>query len=322
MVSPVVAATIGGSSGSALPAISSVAGPVLGAVSSLFGGKKFSAYDHWQGLENQYQSWLQQYNYAQEHDYYQRQRYMDQDIWQQQRSTQEQFKWLVDGAQRAGFNPLTVLGAGGARSANATPAISSPLAGGMDGSGFTRESGVGRAIGAAAAIADAFDPIERESRRLENELAKARLDQINSEQTRLGIGVPKVRTTSSNVETQSGNPTERDPHLGFEEGRKTVNIFGYEVPAYMADMYEQAGGNVLGEIATLSEFAKVVKDAERSDPDRKGTWWNYAVRMLTNPSQLNAERLQEYIDLSLEAERQPVQGPIPPGLRFTPHPMP
>jgi len=79
----------------------------------------------------------------------------------------KRYKWLVQGAQAAGFNPLTVLGATGGQMAQ-QPAIQSPLSSG--------------AI-AAQALAQGFqqyDPVADEGVQLDNDLKRAQLERFET----------------------------------------------------------------------------------------------------------------------------------------------
>lgn len=299
MVSPIVAATAAGSAGASfLPGITQVAGPILGAIGSAFGGNDFSAYDHWQGLDNSFEDWRRRLHYSQKYDYYQRQKLMEQDAYFKQHDTENQFRWLVEGAQKAGFNPLTVLGAGGARTSPG-PAISTPLGQQPGAAGFRRENSIGKIATAAGAIVDAFDPIERESRRLENELAQARLNQINSEQTRLGQGVPQVRRTESPVEVQTLNDgaqaTEVDPYKRSPEDEYTqyVKVLGYKVPAYLGGMLEEAGGQFLGGIELFRRFLGIVAEQEHLHQDEG--FRNRMRRFMVSPRWMNKDQLRRYL---------------------------
>ena len=114
---------------------------------------------------------------------------------------EDQFEWLVEGAQKAGYNPLTVLGrqgtfsggyGAGAGGASAMPEAANPLTTGQI---------FANAAKTYAENIPVVDPIEQETRRLNNELTQARINQINSEQLRLGQSVPQVRRTASQVES-------------------------------------------------------------------------------------------------------------------------
>jgi len=88
------------------------------------------------------------------------------------------YGWLVDGAQKAGFNPLTALGATGGPQLQGSPAAISPIA---------VQSYVGEALSTAAGnYQGPEDPIEKEGRVLDNKLKMAKLAQMNSEVNRLG----------------------------------------------------------------------------------------------------------------------------------------
>lgn len=89
------------------------------------------------------------------------------DFREREKLENERFKWLRKGARKAGFNPLTVLGATGGQMGAGPTVTSSPL-------------GLGAILGAAAADAGAaylnYDPVA-------DETAQARLDNIRADTT-------------------------------------------------------------------------------------------------------------------------------------------
>ena len=88
------------------------------------------------------------------------------------------YGWLVEGAQKAGFNPLTALGATGGPQLQGSPAAISPIA---------VQSYVGEALSTAAGnYKGPEDAIEKEGRVLDNKLKMAKLAQMTSEVNRLG----------------------------------------------------------------------------------------------------------------------------------------
>lgn len=104
------------------------------------------------------------------------------------RTELEKYKWIVEGAQAAGFNPLTALRAGGGRVQGPSIAPTTPLTW----RDYARE--------AVSLAAQEYDPIEAESRRLDNELKRTELDRRRSELVRTGEGVttaaPRYRQPS------------------------------------------------------------------------------------------------------------------------------
>lgn len=128
----------------------------------------------------------------------------------ERRMQRNRYKWMVQGAEEAGFNPLTVLGSGGASSAGALPYqhVSQPLG---------AKAALGAGLMAAADSYLSYDPVYEESRRLDNELKKQALEAGQNKSTRLGTGVPQVRTTTSETETIGGS--DEIP----EAGRMTVS---------------------------------------------------------------------------------------------------
>lgn len=124
----------------------------------------------------------------------------------QKRLERNRYKWLVSGAKRAGFNPLTVLGATGGQMAG-LPSVSVPAA------PLSMGSVVGRALVDGANAYLSSDPIAEASDRLDVELKKARLEQIKNENSRQIGTVPVVRETASTVEEGGAEP------LGMENSR-------------------------------------------------------------------------------------------------------
>lgn len=105
---------------------------------------------------------------------------------------ENRFKWLREGALRAGFNPLTVLGATGGATAPQLQAPSTPLS-----------LSTGEIIGGAVAAAGAaYDPIGHRTQELENELLERQIDEIDKNQTSLGVQpVRKTRSPVQKVQT-------------------------------------------------------------------------------------------------------------------------
>lgn len=83
------------------------------------------------------------------------------------RHERQRYKWLVEGAQNAGFNPLTVLRATGGQQASAA-SLQSPLS-------ARALIGQGISMGIQDHMAN-YDPIGDEGRRLDNELKRAQLN--------------------------------------------------------------------------------------------------------------------------------------------------
>lgn len=101
---------------------------------------------------------------------------------------------LVTGALKAGFNPLTVLGATGGQTGVTGSNPFTPLG--------RREAPISPAQSAAQAAGQAiinYDPIEEERRRLENELLETQIKTHQNKNQRLGL--QGVSTTTSPVET-------------------------------------------------------------------------------------------------------------------------
>lgn len=114
---------------------------------------------------------------------------------------ENRYEWLVEGAQRAGFNPLTALGATGAQlsgGGQASMAALSPVTlattpAPVLGAGPTTLETLG------SAIAQLEDPIDKEARRLRNELTFQQIQTEKNNRARLGQ-LPVMRRTASPIE--------------------------------------------------------------------------------------------------------------------------
>ncbi|AXL15628.1 hypothetical protein [Microviridae sp.] len=128
---------------------------------------------------------------------------------------------LVAGAQKAGFNPLTVLGATGG-SLGGGGAAQSIAAGGQYGQPLSVGASAAQAAGQAIAN---YDPILEERRRLENDLLETQIETTKEQNERFGL--QGVRTTTSpttgsldpvtafeadtRYQDQQGEPIRADP---------------------------------------------------------------------------------------------------------------
>ena len=105
------------------------------------------------------------------------------------------YKWLVKGAQRAGFNPLTVLGAAGQTAGRGTTTPQSPL-------GW--KSALGDAIKQTGQVLASYDPVEAEGRQLDNELKRRQLAAFDNEGLRQGANAP-TKAEDSQLERRFEN---------------------------------------------------------------------------------------------------------------------
>lgn len=250
--------------------IASGAGSLIG---GLFGGDEFDHRAYQKQAGTNYDLWNRQMHQNQRvFDKTTRRRNLEdrkiafnQDRAQMRQMYRNQFQWLVDGAQAAGYNPLTVLGRASTFQGPALgqpgipPLASSPTP-------TTREKSGGRigdALAGVGAAISSMDPIHRESLRLQNELTEARINQINSEQLRLGQSVPQVQRTSSQVVggdvTESPNlqgPLLPPQHPSYPRVR--VNLAGgrgeYYLAGDIAERYKIKQGNTL----TAGELTEIV----------------------------------------------------------------
>jgi len=221
------------------------------------------------------------------------------------------YSWLVSGAQKAGFNPLTVLGAtGGAMSGGAS--AGSPLMQPVRGSSPT----VGDALGAGvAAFADSYDPVGFATRQqqLENmrklgnvydaELAKfgtVPVNTVNNSPTRVQNDPLRVQVGEpAQVRQNDGRPYAREdmfddrPRIPIRENdgtlstldKKMADAMGYEPWDQMpsGDMTHLLGE--IAEVETALEGTKV-----RQEMLGKGSQERKAIR--------DAERLKRQRELS------------------------
>lgn len=191
---------------------------------------------------------------------------------------ERRYKWLVQGAKNAGFNPLTVLGATGGQQA---PAPQAPI---------SRSAVIGNAIAKAA---EAYDPIRREREQLENELLREQVADIKA--TRKKVGVEGLRTTSSPTKVydpQSDNMYTVDPaqttlpvvdpgnsrpelsrvNRGSMKGRYVIGVNGkyYVTPPGMSPtaLNEEILGSVGGELTGL--LSTIITSANRVYVNDKG----------------------------------------------------
>ncbi|AXL15491.1 hypothetical protein [Microviridae sp.] len=142
---------------------------------------------------------------------------------QTRKMERRRYTWMRQGAEAAGYNPSSVLGAVGGNFANVNPLqAASPM-------------NTGRLIGDAIYnFADAMDPVRAETERLNNELLKAEIDltkrRAQTAASPFG-GVPSVQTTQSPVTspyalktrgTAFGFPTMAQTALGGSVPLKSV----------------------------------------------------------------------------------------------------
>lgn len=171
------------------------------------------------------------------------------DFAERSRLEKDRFKWLVRGAKRAGFNPLTVLGATGGQMGGGPVATASP---------FTARQAVGDAIAAATNAYLSTDPIAQETAKLENQLLRKQIDQYENEAGRfgtrpIGSSVPQVRSTASpvsqSVDPETGLPTLTDAAGNATPTPNTLVMAGDEVGELETLAMGAAAQGQLGEFA-------------------------------------------------------------------------
>lgn len=170
-----------------------------------------------------------------------------------------QFNWLVEGAQKAGFNPLTALG-----KSTHVPMASSGVGLPLD---MTprRDTRVSEALAGLAEAADEWDPIDRERRKLENELLEKRIAQVGSENQRLGV--QPVRKTSSKVEVtpyNEGRDPRPKPRLNDPEGenRRRIPVWVNGQVAMMDASIARQNNIVADDIVTTGTIAEIVGEVQ------------------------------------------------------------
>jgi hypothetical protein len=202
-------------------------------------------YDRARGHQRADYAWQQNYDQSK----YRERAWFDRDM--ARRNARDSYQWMVEGAQKAGLNPLTVMGVPPVSNATGASQMgggsglgtSQPAYGGISATSGSNpdfqmhrssvtEGNLGEIIADAvkAYAAGIEDPIERESRERQNELTEARIKQINNEILRTGqqTGVPSMRSTETNVaedpsdaavETPSGveYPGKEDPKVSSIE---------------------------------------------------------------------------------------------------------
>lgn len=123
----------------------------------------------------------------------------------------ERYKWLVKGAQKAGFNPLTVLGVAGQTAGMGQPtSTTNPLSFG---------SVVGKAIASAGqTFANNYDPVSAEGQRLDNELRKRQIVAFDNERNQQGA-TPQDKGLEAKIDQRFDN---LDPAV--QSGLGTVDL--------------------------------------------------------------------------------------------------
>lgn len=147
------------------------------------------------------------------------------DFQERERLEKERFKWLVKGAQKAGFNPLTVLGATGGGLGGGPVATSTP---------FGVRQAIADAISAGANAYLAHDPVLDESKDVENELLRKQIAQYENEARRFGsrpIGAPVPSLRKSPSPTVSGGPADVESPYGTQAydatGKPLLDVDSY-----------------------------------------------------------------------------------------------
>lgn len=167
---------------------------------------------------------------------------------------------LVEDAEAAGFNPLTVLRAGGGASYNAGAAMA-PL---------SRPAPVKQApLGAGAYMGQAvsqfgrdfmanFDPFQDDKRELESQLVAAQIANLNASTARL-------QSQSFNVPVRTAGATEQTgPNLtrGWDDPtamKPLMDMNGVPInigPGSAAEDWEQEYGEVAGELEGLPRYLR------------------------------------------------------------------
>ncbi|AXL15496.1 DNA pilot protein [Microviridae sp.] len=124
----------------------------------------------------------------------------------EQRAHEEQrYTWLRDGAQKAGFNPLTVLGAAGHTAGMTSPSTESPL-------GW--KASLGNALNQAGQVLASYDPVAEEGRQLDNELKQRQITAFDAEKNQQGSQPHPL--VEGGTQGASAAAEDRFPHLSAD----------------------------------------------------------------------------------------------------------
>lgn len=182
---------------------------------------------------------------------YDRQRYMA------QHSTGWQLDDVIDTARSNGIHALAALGTQSA--AQYTPGnIPTDTFGG----GNTKKA-LGDAM--SSAVNTFFQAKEMKMREERNDAeinlleaqAKSYEDDLRNTIVAPGMGGTAAAVSGAGNSASPSTAKPRDPHLAHQEGRRSVRMWGVDVPAYLAQTLEDAGGNIVGGTQTLYEIAKL-----------------------------------------------------------------
>ena len=222
-------------------------------------------------------------------------------------SLQDDMTALVSGARKAGFNPLTVLGATGGRSNSAQPA-GGPLQSGFQSEPQRDTSILGAAANAAGQAIANYDPINARRGQLENDLLEAQV-QLAEKQAQT-FGVPRVQTTESTVET-NGFPRVDPGSTRIADARITHGPYKGRFALYNTDgqlrisppnfspsaMHEEMWGDIGAQVFGASGIFKHWEPAYINDAGE--------ITMTKPPSTRKRDSHRER-----EAQPEPVQNPL------------
>ena len=152
------------------------------------------------------------------------------DFREQQKLEENRYKWMVKGAQNAGFNPSSVLGAVGGNFANQGPTQSSPM------------NNLARVGNVLMDFADVIDPVRAETERLNNEILNEELIQIRRQNENPFGGVPRVRSTQSAVKNDATTQAQTDAATEYL-GTYQTGLGGTLSPGQLVEDVNVTAGN-------------------------------------------------------------------------------
>lgn len=226
------------------------------------------------------------------------------DFEERSRLEKDRFKWLVKGAQKAGFNPLTVLNATGGGMGGGPVATSTP---------FAARQAVADAIAAGANAYLAYDPVEEETRELENDLLRKQIQQYENEAGRFGnqpIGAPVPAVRKSASPTQSAGPSDVENPYGTQAydatGKPLIDAKSYNIYDALGHPGEVEtdyfGAYRMGQLADVA-----MSDLERNFPRVANT-----VRNANNVAQWTYDQWAKLPTIVDEVRKKPIVRPARP----------
>jgi len=164
------------------------------------------------------------------------------DFTDQARLEQNRYKWLVKGAQNAGFNPLTVL-----RSTGGSMGQVPDRAPGLSGGDI-----LAAAVQQGAQAYQKYDPVAEETAKLERDILKQERDAYAKKAPPFLQGVRKTASPTRTTSTTAGNPLDVNGSVrpySWQDDRPTVEVRDGDswrrIPADQADRLRLNRGDTL-----------------------------------------------------------------------------